>query len=133
MFAKHYKRWNQTLFMKSKFRKNVRKQVRKVKGVRLLVPGILGYEYYKTHKKRGNTKLKSAYRGAKAEAVRLAATASFPLPGTYELTTVGLAKLKKRIEKGEVDDLTLKSMKTMNPLRKVKKKEVIKGMNYRNK
>ena len=45
---------------------------------------------------------------------------TFPLPGTYELTTTGLAMIKKRIEHGEVEMLTLQAFKDFVPLRILK-------------
>ncbi|MBI2148299.1 gamma-glutamylcyclotransferase, partial [Candidatus Woesearchaeota archaeon] len=65
-------------------------------------------------------KRKSFGYGMKAEAIRLAAFASLPLPGSYELTTTGLALLKKKIEKGEVDNLTLKAFRDFTPLKNIK-------------
>ena len=96
------------------------KHVKKVKHVRWLIPGWVFYEYYKAHKAKGHNRIKSLGHGAKAEAIRIVAMASVPVPGTYELTTTGLALLKKKIENGDVDKLTLKAFKDFVPLRMLK-------------
>lgn len=109
--------------------KGLKKHVKKVKQVKWLLPGWAGYEYYKVHKNKGHSKSQSVMYGAKAEAIRLAAFASVPVPGSYELTTVGLASLKKKIERREVEKLTLKSLKDATPMRglKANKKDLIEG------
>ena len=94
--------------------------LKKIKNVKWLVPGWVFYEFYKSHKSRGHTKTKSAVHGAKAEVIRLAAFASIPLPGSYELTTTGLALLKKKIDAGASDELTLKVFKDFIPLSKIR-------------
>ena len=110
----------------SKFRnsiKNVKKplsQVRKIKHAIWLIPGWVFYEYYKLNKNKGETKRKSFGHGMKAEAIRLVAFASLPLPGTYELTTTGLAFLKRKIENGDVEKLNLKYLKDFIPIKKLK-------------
>jgi|SRR3989344_2857201 len=103
--------------------------IKKVKNVKWLVPGWVFYEFYKIHKTKGNTKFSSAFHGAKAEVVRLAAFASVPLPGTYELTTGGFALLKKRIEIGEVEGFNLKMFKDFVPI-KITRTEKIIGKPY---
>ena len=96
------------------------KHINKVKNVKWLLPGWAFYEFYKLHKGMGETSKKSFMHGAKAEAIRLAAFASLPVPGTYELTTTGLALLKKKIENEELDKLTLKGFKDFIPVKKTK-------------
>ena len=110
-------------------KEKTKKKLRKIKQVKWLLPGWAGYEYYKVHKKKGYSKTKSVMYGAKAEAIRLGATASFPIPGTYEVTTIGLASLKKQIEKNKGDKLSLKSLKKMKAVKrlKVNKEELITG------
>jgi len=103
----------------SKIRNSLNK-VKKVKNVRWLLPGWVFYEYYKLYKEKGNTKRKSFGYGAKAEAMRFAAFASFPIPGTYELTTTGLAVIKRKIEEGEFENFTLRSFKDFTPIKKFK-------------
>src|SRR3989344_4434176 len=100
----------------------VKRPLRKVKHVRWLLPGWVFYEFYKVNKNKGETKSKSIRQGAKAEVIRLAAFASIPLPGTYELTTTGLALLKNQIEKGELENLTLKAFKDFTPIKRIKDK-----------
>ncbi len=92
--------------------------VKKVKNVKWLLPGWILYEFYKVHKKKGYKPVKSLSYGAKAEATRLAAMAGIPLPGTYELTTTGLALIKRKIENDEVDRFTLRTFKDFIPIRK---------------
>ncbi len=96
------------------------RHIKKVKHVRWLLPGWVFYEYYKVHKNKGHSRRKSFGHGAKAEVVRLAAFASLPVPGTYELTTTGLAVIKKKIENDELDKFTLRSFKDFIPLRKLR-------------
>lgn len=116
--------------MKKIFKKSIEnikrplRHVKKVKHIRWLLPGWVFYEFYNLHK--GNRKL-GIKHGAKAEAIRLAATASIPIPGTYELTTTGLAIIKKKIQDGEIENLTLKSFRDFMPL-KVNKEELKKNM-----
>ena len=112
--------------------KNSFNKVKKVKHVRWLLPGWVFYEYYKMHKGKGDSKRKSFGYGIKAEAIRLVALTSVPLPGTYELTTTGLALLKKKIEKGEVDEFTLRSFRDFTPLKNLKfdKEKLIKEHAY---
>ena len=93
---------------------------KKVKHIRWLLPGWIFYEFYKMHKEKGYSKRKSFVHGAKAEIFRLAATASLPLPGTYELTTTGLALLKKKIENNEIEKLTLRAFRDFTPMKKFK-------------
>ncbi|MDP3639716.1 MAG: hypothetical protein Q8R53_00750 [Nanoarchaeota archaeon] len=92
----------------------------KLKQARWLLPGWLAYEFYNVHKHKGYTHQESLRYGAKAEAFRLAAM-TFPLPGTYELTTTGLAMVKKKIEQGEVEMLTLQAFKDFVPLKVLRK------------
>lgn len=94
------------------------RHVKKVKHVRWLLPGWVFYEYYKVHKNKGQTRAKSIGHGAKAEVIRIAAMASLPLPGTYELTTTGLALLKHKIESGDIEKFSLRSFRDFMPLRK---------------
>ena len=101
-----------------------RDNIKKIKNVKWLVPGWVFYEFYKLHKIKGNTHVKSAFHGAKAEVIRLAAFASFPLPGTYELTTGSFALLKKRIEIGEIYYFNLKIFKDFVPVKITKNKKV---------
>ena len=58
----------------------VKKPLRKVKYIRWLLPGWVFYEFYKLSKNKGETRAKSLGHGAKAEAIRLAAFASVPVP-----------------------------------------------------
>jgi len=110
-----------TVFARSvKKLKKPLKHVKKVKHVRWLLPGWVFYEFYKLHKQKGHTRARSFEHGAKAEAIRLVAMATLPIPGTYELTTGGLALLKKKIERDEVKKLTLKAFKDFTPLNKLK-------------
>ena len=95
----------------------------KAKSVRWLLPGWVGYEYYKVHKRKGHSKGKSVVEGVKAEGLRLAATASVPVPGMYEITTVGLASLKRRIEKDELKKLTLKALREASPMKRKSRKK----------
>ena len=88
----------------------------KVKEVRWLVPGWVWYQYYKVHKDKGYKKHKALLKGAKAEALRVAVTASFPVPGSYELTTAGLAYVKNKIEKGDIYDFNIKDIKSVIPI-----------------
>ena len=104
----------------NKVGKPIKKQVKKVENIKWLLPGWVFYEYYNLHKGRGQTNKKSVMHGVRAEASRLAAMASLPLPGTYELTTTGLALIKKKIEKGEIDKVTLQAFKDFTPLNKIK-------------
>ncbi len=94
--------------------------VRKVKHVRWLLPGWVFYEFYKLHKIKGHSNKDSIKHSAKAEAIRLAAMASLPMPGTYELTTVGLAAIKKKIKEGEIEKFTLEAFKDFTPINKIK-------------
>ncbi len=111
--------------------KNPLQHIKKVKNVRWLIPGWVFYEYYKLHKGKGFTKRISFVRGAKAEIFRLAATASLPVPGTYELTTTGLALIKTKIENDEINKLTLKAFKDFAPLRNLKiNKSMLRGQPY---
>ena len=103
--------------------------IKKVKNVKWLLPGWVFYEYYKIHKRKGNPNVQSLGQGAKAEAIRLVAMAGIPLPGTYELTTTGLALLKKKLESGEVEKLNLRAFKDFIPLKKLKQYQ-IKGRPY---
>lgn len=95
------------------------RHIKKVKHIRWLMPGWVFYEYYKTHKFKGHNRVKSIGHGIKAEAFRIAAMASLPLPGTYELTTAGLALIKKKIERGEIKSLTLKAFRDFRPVKKI--------------
>src|SRR3989338_5919160 len=104
--------------LKYRFRRPIA-HLKKIKHVKWLLPGWAFYEFYKIHKKKGDTTRKSFGHGVKAEAIRLAATASLPVPGTYELTTTGLAAIKRKIENGELDDFTLKAFKDFTPLKKM--------------
>ena len=90
--------------------------VKKIKHIVWLLPGWAFYEFYKLSKNKGEKRSKSLKHGAKAEIIRLVATASLPIPGTYELTTTGLALLKRKIEKGEIENLTLKFFRDFIPL-----------------
>ena len=106
----------------------LRKSLKNIKQVKWLLPGWVFYEYYNLHKSRGNTRRQSIAGGAKAEVIRLLSTASLPVPGTYELTTAGLALLKKKIEEGEVENLNLKVFKDFIPVNKMKvDKEALMG------
>ena len=96
------------------------RHVKKIKHAMWLLPGWVFYEYYKVNQEKGHTKGKSIAKGAKAEAIRLVAFASIPLPGSYELTTTGLALLKRKIQDGKVEDLTLKAFKDFMPTKKIK-------------
>jgi|SRR3989344_3563279 len=96
------------------------RHVKKVKHVRWLIPGWVFYEYYKTHKKIGHNHIKSIGHGFKAEVIRIGAFASLPIPGTYEITTTGLALLKKKIERGEVEKFSLKAFKDFIPINKIR-------------
>lgn len=105
--------------------------IKKVKHARWLIPGWVFYEYYKVHKAKGQTKIKSFGHGVKAEAFRLITTASLPVPGTYELTTTGLALIKGRIEIGDVKNLTLKAFKDFIPTKKLKtEKNILRRQPY---
>lgn len=108
------------------------RHVKKVKNVKWLLPGWVLYEFYNVHKHKGYNRRKSFAHGMKAEAVRLAAFASLPVPGTYELTTGGLALLKKKIEKNEVDQLNLRGFKDFIPIKGIgpNKKHVIGAQPY---
>ena len=77
----------------------LKKNLEKAKAVRWLIPGWVAYEYYQVHKLKGDSPAKSVVQGAKAEGIRFVALVSFPVPGTYELTTIGLASLKNKIKK----------------------------------
>jgi len=105
------------------------RHIKKIKHVRWLLPGWAFYEYYKLSQERGHTRGKSLSQGAKAEVIRLATTVSLPIPGTYELTTTGLALLKNKIVKGEVDNLTFKSLKDFIPV-KINKEEFYTGKHF---
>ena len=94
--------------------------IKKVKHIRWLVPGWVFYEYYKIHKNIGHSQRKSIGYGMKAEVVRLATMASLPLPGTYELTTTGLAFLKKKIESGEIEHFSLMAFKDFAPINRLR-------------
>lgn len=107
-----------------KFSARLKDNAKKVKNVKWLLPGWVFYEYYKLHKNKGHNVKKSFGHGMKAEAIRLAAMASIPVPGTYELTTSGLALIKKKIENGEVEKLTLKAFRDFMPIRREKKLEI---------
>ncbi len=96
----------------------VKKPLKHASNVKWFIPGWIFYEYYKMHKDKGYTKRKSFIHGAKAEIFRLAATASLPVPGTYELTTTGLALVKNKIENDEIDKLSLKAFRDFTPLKK---------------
>lgn len=96
------------------------RHIKKIKHVRWLVPGWVFYEYYRTHKLAGHDHRKSMAYGVKAEAVRLAAMVSLPLPGTYELTTTGLALLRKKIESGEIKHFSFMAFKDFTPIRNLK-------------
>ena len=100
--------------------KNKLQHIKKIKHVRWLVPGWVFYEYYKIHKGMGHSNRKSVGYGMKAEAVRLVTMASLPLPGTYELTTTGLAFLKKKIESGEIKHFSLMAFKDFAPISRLK-------------
>ncbi len=100
---------------KNKFAKQLKYSANKLKNAKWFLPGWVFYEYYKVHKAKGDSKNRSIGQGAKAEAIRLAALASLPIPGTYELTTTGLALLKNKIEKGELERLTLKAFRDFRP------------------
>ncbi len=102
--------------VKLKYAKSRLWNIKKVKNAKWLLPGWLFYEYYMLNKYKGEGKKYSVAQGAKAEAIRLAATFSLPMPGTYEITTTGLALLKKKMENGDVDKLTLKSFRDFIPL-----------------
>ncbi|HLC85717.1 MAG TPA: hypothetical protein VJG30_00300 [Candidatus Nanoarchaeia archaeon] len=112
-------------------RKHFRRHIKKVKHAKWLLPGWVFYEFYKMSKEKGESNRKSFSQGAKAEIIRLATTASIPIPGTYELTTTGLALLKNKIVKGEVKDLTFNSLKHFKPLKSINKKELIKGVHFK--
>ncbi|MBI2146452.1 hypothetical protein HYU22_03865 [Candidatus Woesearchaeota archaeon] len=99
---------------------SVLRHLETLKQARWLLPGWLAYEFYNVHKHKGYTHKESLRYGAKAEAFRLAAM-TFPLPGTYELTTTGLAMIKKKIEQGEVETLTLQAFKDFLPLKVLNK------------
>ena len=106
------------------------RHVKKVRHVKWLLPGWVFYEYYKLNKSKGETTRKSFGQGAKAEGIRLVAFASVPIPGTYELTTTGLALLKNKIEKGEMKNLTLKAFRDFTPIKRLKiNKEELIGKN----
>lgn len=108
-----------------RLRKHARKlggHAKKMKAARWLLPGWVGYEYYQVHKLKGHSRKKSVVEGAKAEALRMAVAASVPVPGTYELTTVGLASLKEKIEKDELERLTLRAFKEVSPVRRLRQK-----------
>jgi len=96
--------------------------LKKVKHVRWLIPGWAYYQYYKTHKNKGGSKKGAVASGVKAEAVRIVAAVSFPVPGTYELSTIGLAVLNKKIKKNEIEFFTLKDVKNNIPILKIKSK-----------
>src|SRR3989338_10231651 len=110
-------------------RKHFRRHIKKVKHAKWLLPGWVFYEFYKMSKEKGESNRKSFSQGAKAEIIRLATTASIPIPGTYELTTTGLALLKNKIVKGEVDNLTFKSLKDFIPV-KINKEEFYTGKHF---
>ena len=95
------------------------KHVKKVKHIKWLVPGWVFYEFYKLHKTKGYSHKRSLGYGVKAEATRLFAMTSLPLPGTYELTTTCLALLKKKIESNQVKDFRLKAFKDFMPVKKL--------------
>ncbi len=97
--------------------------IKKIKNAKWLLPGWVFYEFYKLHKNKGDERKISFRQGAKAEVIRLAAFASLPIPGTYELTTTGLALLKNRIEKGEIEKLTLKGFRDFRPIKRMKLRE----------
>ncbi len=111
---------NKTISNSYKKLKKPLKYVKKIKYARWLLPGWVFYEYYKLNKEKGETKSKSITSGAKAEVIRLIAFASVPLPGSYELTTTGLALLKRKIQQGKIEDLNLRAFKDFTPLRKIK-------------
>lgn len=110
-------------------RKYFRKHIKKVKQIKWLLPGWVFYEFYKMSKEKGEPRGKSISQGAKAEIIRLATTASIPVPGTYELTTTGLALLKNKLQKGEVEKLTLKFLKDFIPV-KINKEELYTGKHF---
>ncbi len=96
------------------------RHVKKVKHVRWFIPGWVFYEYYRVHKGKGHNHIKSIGHGLKAEVVRLGAFASLPIPGTYELTTAGLALIKKKIEGGEIEKFSLKAFRDFIPVNKIR-------------
>ena len=103
----------------SKLKNSFLKVGKPLKQAKWLIPGWVFYEFYNVYKNQGNTRGNSLKHGAKAEAMRLAALASVPLPGTYELTTTGLAVLKNKIESGEIEKFNLKAFKDFTPLGKI--------------
>ena len=113
--------------MKHKIRKHIsnmkepiKENAYKVREVRWLIPGWPGYQYYKIHKKHGYSKPKSIYYGVKAETIRAATLVSLPIPGSYEIATVGLYQLKKKLDKNEIEKLTLNSFKELESFKKFK-------------
>lgn len=94
------------------------KNLSKVKHIKWLLPGWVLYEYYKTSKIKGNTTKKSLGQAIKAESVRMAAFASLPIPGTYEITTTGLAAINKKISEGKIKNFTLKAFRDFIPIRR---------------
>ncbi len=104
----------------SNMREPIKKNAHKVKEVRWLIPGWPGYQYYKVHKSHGYSKPKSLYYGMKAETIRAATMMSIPVPGSYEIATAGLYQLKNKLEKGEIEKLTLKSFKELDALKRLK-------------
>ena len=109
----------------------IKENAYKVKEVRWLIPGWPGYQYYKIHKKIGHSKSKSIYYGIKAETIRAATLVSIPLPGSYEIATAGLYQLKKKLDKREIEKLTMRSFKELDSLKrlKVNKQALIESQN----
>ena len=85
----------------------IKKSLNKIKHVRWLLPGWVGFEYYKLSRNKGLNKKTSFKNSAKAEAMRISAL-SVPLPGSYELATTTMALLKNKLEKKDFDELKLR-------------------------
>ncbi len=113
--------------------KKISKKIRHIKKVKWFIPGWVFYEYYKTHKTKGHSKIRSFGHGFKAELIRVGAFASLPVPGTYEITTAGLALIKKKIERGEIEKFTLKSFKDFMPVSRIKGRGIYFAVIKRNK
>ena len=82
----------------------LKKQIKKLRNVKWLLPGWVGFEYYKISRNHGLNKKNSLKNSAKAEAMRISAL-SIPLPGSYELATTTMALLKNKLCKKDLDEI----------------------------
>lgn len=88
--------------LREKVKKPLR-HVHKVKEIKWLLPFYVFYRYYKLGKNRNLEFKQKLNLGFSAEATRFIAFITVPLPGSYELSTVTLVLLAKRIERGEIE------------------------------